>query len=160
LLRTALGALAAAAAATVVVGMGWLVAQPQGVSDGAADKSAAGQSESGEAGGAAFGGPGYLACARLVAEGTVEAVEPVPGAGQERVTLVVSRHYKGAGEDEVTFLLDVAGAPAVREGDAVLVGLPPEGAFPDMVVVGAEEIAGERARITAALPESRTLTCG
>ncbi|CAM5345294.1 hypothetical protein SHIRM173S_13368 [Streptomyces hirsutus] len=40
-----------------------------------------------------------------------------------------------------------------------MVGLPREGSVPDAVIVGEEDIAPERARITAALPASRTLTC-
>jgi hypothetical protein len=158
-LKVALGALAAAAAATVVVGMGWLVSQPGGASGSAGD-SAAARADSEEAGGVAFGSPRYLACARLVAEGTVLAVDPVPGAEAERVTLRASRHYKGEDEGEVTFLRDLAGDPPLREGDHVMVGMPPEGVHPDTVIVGEADIAPERARITASLPESRTLTCG
>ncbi|MFF5155730.1 hypothetical protein ACFY3N_05585 [Streptomyces sp. NPDC000348] len=156
-LKVALGALAAAAAATVVVGTGWLVTQPGGVSDSAGG-SAAAQADSKEAGGAAFGSPRYLACARLVAEGTVLAVDPVPEDGTERVTLGASRYYKGEGE--VAFLRDPAGDPPLREGDHVLVGMPPDGVHPDTVIVGEADIAPERARITASLPESRTLACG
>ncbi|MFC8421651.1 hypothetical protein ACFUN7_12335 [Streptomyces sp. NPDC057236] len=159
--KAALGALVAAAAATVVVGMGWLVTQTGGAADSDAGSSAA-QADSREAGGkdaggAAFGSPRYLACARLVAEGTVLTVDPVPGAGAERVTLRASRYYKGEGE--VTFLRDPAGDVPLHEGDRVLVGMPAEGVHPDTVVVGEADIAPERVRITASLPESRTLTC-
>ena len=157
----ALGALAAAAAATVVVGMGWLVAQPGGGLSGSAEDSAAAQSDAKEAAGVAFGSPRYLACARLVAEGTVLAVEPAPGAGAERVTLAVSRYHKGGGGDEVTFLRDpAAGDPPLHDGDRVLIGMPVDGVHPDAVVVGEADIAAERARIIASLPESRTLSCG
>ncbi|MFK4151737.1 hypothetical protein ACI2LV_07080 [Streptomyces fungicidicus] len=160
-LRVALGALAAAAAATVVVGMGWLVAQPGGGLSGSAEDSAAAQSDAKEAAGVAFGSPRYLACARLVAEGTVLAVEPAPGAGAERVTLAVSRYHKGGGGDEVTFLRDpAAGDPPLHDGDRVLIGMPVDGVHPDAVVVGEADIAAERARIIASLPESRTLSCG
>ena len=155
--KAALGGLVAAAAAGLVLGMGWLVAQGGGATDSAGD-SAAAQSDAKEEGGAAFGSPRYLACARLVAEGTVLAVDPVPGAGAERVTLRASRYYKGEGE--VAFLRNLAGASPLHEGDRVLVGMPPDGVHPDMVVVGEADIAPERARITASLPESRTLTCG
>ncbi|GAA2275359.1 hypothetical protein GCM10010415_48620 [Streptomyces atrovirens] len=161
-LKAALGALVAAAAATVVVGMGWLVTQTGGMSDSDAGASAAraDSKEAGgeDAGGAAFGSPRYLACARLVAEGTVLAVDPVPGAGAERVTLQASRYYKGEGE--VAFLRDLAGDAPLHEGDQVLVGMPAEGVHPDTVIVGEADIAPERVRITASLPESRTLTCG
>ncbi|WP_051767199.1 hypothetical protein [Streptomyces sp. NRRL S-37] len=161
-LKAALGALVAAAAATVVVGMGWLVTQTGGTADSDAGSSAA-QADSQEAGGkdaggAAFGSPRYLACARLVAEGTVLTADRMPGTGVERVTLKVSRYYKGEGE--VTFLHDPAGDAPLHEGDQVLVGMPAEGVHPDTVVVGEADIAPERVRITASLPESRTLTCG
>ncbi|MET7294161.1 hypothetical protein ABZS79_18870 [Streptomyces griseoloalbus] len=173
-LKVALGALAAAAAATVVVGMGWLVTQPQGASDASAGKAAAADSHEADSqaeGGVAFGSPRYLACARLVAEGTVLAVDPVPGAaGTERVTLRASRVYKdegegqgasdGDGEAGITFLRDTVGDLPLHPGDHVMIGLPLEGAHPDMVIVGETDIAPERARIIASLPESRTLTCG
>ncbi|MFI1420349.1 hypothetical protein ACH4VX_20670 [Streptomyces sp. NPDC020731] len=155
-MKVALGGLVAAAAAGLVLGMGWLVTQGGGASD--SGDSAVAQSDAKEADGVAFGSPRYLACARLVAEGTVLAVDPVPGAGAERVTLKASRYYKGAGE--VTFLRDLVDAPPLHEGDHVMVGMPPDGVHPDMVVVGEADIAPERARITASLPESRTLTCG
>lgn len=154
--RTVLGGLAAAAAAGLVLGTGWLVAQGGGAADSAGSGAAA---DAKEAGGAAFGSPRYLACARLVAEGTVTAVEQVPeAAGTERVTLRASRYYKGEGE--VTFLRDAVGRSPLRRGDRVLIGTSPGGARPDRVLVGEEEIAPERARIVAALPASRTLGCG
>lgn len=154
--RAVLGGLAAAAAAGLVLGTGWLVAQGGGAA-GPADSSAAADAK--EADGVAFGSPRYLACARLVAEGAVTAVERVPGAaGTERVTLRVSRYHKGGGE--VTFLRDAVGESPLRRGDRVLIGVPRDGDRPDMVLVGEEEIAPERARIVAALPESRTLSCG
>lgn len=181
----------AAAAASVVLGTGWLVTQA-GQGDGTSSSAEADRKavEAGEAPGAdeapgakgsagtGFGTPHYLACARLVAEGTVSAVEPVPGTGQERVTLEVTRRYKpapGTGPDEnasaeeqageqdeageVTFLTGPTDRPRLRTGDRVMVGLPREGSVPDAVIVGEEDIAPERARITAALPASRTLTC-
>ncbi|MFD5494947.1 hypothetical protein ACFWH4_19075 [Streptomyces sp. NPDC127091] len=170
-LRIALGALVAAAAATVVVGTGWLVTQTGGgASEASGDKAAADASSAEQSAGAAFGSPRYLACARLVAEGTVAAVEPVPGtgpgegAGQERVTLTATRLYQPekdarGGDDEIVLLREADGHPPLHEGDRVLFGLPREGAVPDTVIVGEEAIAPERARITAALPVSRTLTC-
>ncbi|MFD0214002.1 hypothetical protein ACFVH9_34190, partial [Streptomyces hirsutus] len=177
----------AAGGARARVGIGRPAAPGAGTSSSAeADRKAV---EAGEAPGAdeapgakgsagtGFGTPHYLACARLVAEGTVSAVEPVPGTGQERVTLEVTRRYEpapGTGPDEdasaeeqdeageVTFLTGPTGPtdrPRLRTGDRVMVGLPREGSVPDAVIVGEEDIAPERARITAALPASRTLTC-
>ncbi|WP_051044420.1 hypothetical protein [Streptomyces viridosporus] len=162
-LKAALGALAAAAAATLVVGVGgWLVAQGGGAPDAAAGKAEAASDSAADerGGGGAFGDPHYLACARLVAEGTVLAVRPVPDSGRERITLEVTRSYKGESGDRVTFVLDVAGRPRLHGGDRVMIGLPPVGDQPDTVVVGEEDIAPERSRITAALPEARTLDCG
>ncbi|MCP3765398.1 MULTISPECIES: hypothetical protein [unclassified Streptomyces] len=169
-LKVALGALAAAAAASVVIGTGWLVTQAgqgdtasSGAGVTAEDAADAKQQEAGTA----FGSAGYLACARLVVEGTVTAVEPVPGAGRDRVTLEETRRHKPEpdpgdleGErDEVTFLAEADGGPRLRVGDEVLIGLPREGSVPDAVIVGEEDIAPERERITAALPASRALTC-
>ncbi|MFJ9658827.1 hypothetical protein ACIRPR_12830 [Streptomyces griseoflavus] len=154
--KVVLGGLVAAAAACLVLGTGWLVTRDGGAADSAARGVAADSKEAAD--GSAFGSPRYLACARLVAEGPVTAVEPVPGsAGVERVTLGTSRYYKGEGE--VTFLRDTAGEPPLRPGDRVLVGMPPGGDHPDTVIAGEPDIAPERAGIIASLPESRTLTC-
>ncbi|MGC9376369.1 hypothetical protein [Streptomyces sp. MH13] len=167
-LALALGGLAAACAATVVTGLGWLVVQDGG---GALDDTASGSAEAGDrqadsagAGGVAFGSPRYLACARLVAEGTVTRAEPLPGAGRHRVTLDVTRSHKprerpGNTGERITFVLDDTTARLV-EGDRALIGIPLDGDSPDAVITGEEAIAAERAWITASLPESRTLTCG
>ncbi|MEV5429215.1 hypothetical protein [Streptomyces sp. NPDC052701] len=165
-LNLALGALAAAVAATVVVGMGWLLARPGGGADATSD--AAGSADAGAKAGsqAYFGSPPYLACARFVAEGTVVAVERPPGTGQDRITLAVTRSYlpegggpEDGGGEKVAFVREEGVRPRLREGDEVLVGLPRDGLVPDAVFVGEEDIAPERARITAALPEARDLPC-
>ncbi|MET9521133.1 hypothetical protein [Streptomyces coeruleorubidus] len=157
--------LAAAVAATVVVGMGWLVVQGgsgSGQDSGSGSDSAA-DSAAGSRQGVQESGPGragYLACARLVAEGTVAEVEPVPGTGQDRVTLDVDRYYKPAkGQDRVVFPMDEDAAPEPRPGERVLVGITRGQAQPDLWKAGEKEIAPERARIVAALPESGTLPC-
>ncbi|UOB12888.1 hypothetical protein MQE23_29235 [Streptomyces sp. HP-A2021] len=155
--------LVAAVAATVVVGMGWLVVQgDHGAGDdagsGSAADTAAGPARGQE--GAKLGHAGYLACARLVAEGTVVEVEPFPGARQDRVTLDVGRSYKPAkGQDRIVFPMDEDVDPRPRPGDHVLVGITRGQAQPDLWSVGEKEIAPERAWITAALPESATLPC-
>ncbi|MFF5345761.1 hypothetical protein ACFY4H_34490 [Streptomyces althioticus] len=155
-LRLALGGLAAAAAAGLVLGTGWLVAQGGSPADSAVPGVASDAKE--DAGSAAFG-PRYLACARLVAEGRVTALEEMPGAdGVQRVTLAASRYYKGDGP--VTFLRDDAQDAPLRLGDQVLVGLSPGLAHPDRTVVGEAEIAPVRAGIVAALPASRAASCG
>ncbi|WDV51707.1 hypothetical protein PV963_15640 [Streptomyces coeruleorubidus] len=162
-LVVALRGLAAAVAAGVVVGLGWLVVQ-SGYGSGedtagssAADSAAGPQHGDQESG---LGHAGYLACARLVAEGTVAEVEPVPGTGQDRVTLDVDRYYKPAkGQDRIVFPMDEGIGPRARPGDRVLVGITRGQAQPDLWSVGEKEIASERAWITAALPTSGTLPC-
>ncbi|MFD5802819.1 hypothetical protein [Streptomyces sp. NPDC127020] len=163
----ALGALAVACAGTVVTGLGWLVAQGgSGASEDAAGKGVASDEGAGSAAsGVAFGSPHYLACARLVAEGTVTRAEPVPGTGRHRVTLDVTRTYKpepgGRPEPDgepVTFELD-DGTARLAAGDRALIGIPLHGDTPDAVITGGPAIAAERAWITASLAESRTLTC-
>ncbi|MFJ8533389.1 hypothetical protein [Streptomyces sp. NPDC093591] len=155
----AFGTLAVAAVASVVTGLGWLVSQggDSGLaSGGSADQSSAKQEA------AEFGSPRYLACARLVAEGAVTAVVPVPGTLQERITLRVTRFYepekspeKGK-DDEVTFLME---EDIVDKGEHLLVGIPRHAATPDVWAVGEHDIALERAWITASLAEAGELTC-
>ncbi|MER6707871.1 hypothetical protein, partial [Streptomyces fumanus] len=155
----AFGALAVACAGMFVAGLGWLAAQGGGA--GAADDAAGSKAEAtaGQDAGTVFGSAGYLACARLVAEGTVTAAEPVPGRGQHRITLRVTRSHKPARSGrEITFVLDDAIA-RLHPGEHALIGLPRHGTAADAVVTGARAVAAERPRITAALPESRTLTC-
>ncbi|MFF7789283.1 hypothetical protein [Streptomyces sp. NPDC007991] len=156
-----LGGLVAAVAATGVVGMGWLVVQAgsgSGGDSGSTADAAAGPARGQE--GAGAGHAGYLACARLVVEGTVAEVEPVPGTGQDRVTLDVDRSYKPAkARDRIVFPLDEDVDPLLRPGDHVLVGITRGQAQPDLWSVGEKEIARARAWITAALPESATLPC-
>ncbi|MER7737222.1 hypothetical protein ABTX34_02615 [Streptomyces sp. NPDC096538] len=154
--RLVLGGLAAAAAAGLALGMGWLVTQGGHTADSAVPGFASDAKE--DTGSTAFG-PRYLACARLVAEGRVTALEEVPGTGGvQRVTLAASRYYKGAGP--VTFLRDDAADVPLRLGDQVLVGLSPGLAHPDRTVVGEADIAPVRAGIVAALPASRGTSCG
>ncbi|WP_217145470.1 hypothetical protein, partial [Streptomyces sp. AC627_RSS907] len=164
--RHALGVLAAGCAGVVVMGLGWLLVQGGSASDDAAsDRAAVSEEQAGsaESGAVAFGSPRYLACARLVAEGTVTGAEPVPGAGQHRITLEVTRSYKpeerpAEDGERITFVLDDDTARLV-EGDHALVGVPLYGDTPDAVITGEEAVAAEGARVTASLPGSRTLTC-
>ncbi|MFE1071969.1 hypothetical protein ACFW5W_12150 [Streptomyces sp. NPDC058783] len=166
--RLALGVLAAACAGVVVTGLGWLVVQSgsgasqDAASGSAADKSAVRPSSpsAGQEAAAVFGTPRYLACARLVAEGTVTAADPVPGAARHRITLRVTRAY--APEESTgtatTFVLDDTLA-RLAPGDRVLVGVLRDRPTADSVITGDRNIATAGARITASLPESRTLTC-
>ncbi|MFR0362365.1 hypothetical protein [Streptomyces sp. MCC20] len=159
------GLLAVAAVATVLAGMGWLVTRAGGGagedSGASADKAAAPSAAS--SAGSALGDPGRLACARLVAEGEVTRVEPVPAtAGQERITLHVTRSYKPEkAPEKVVFVLGRGLAEkGLHKGERVLVALPEGSAVADRVVVGAREIARERAGLVRALPAAAGLRCG
>jgi hypothetical protein len=165
--RLALGVLAAACAGVVVTGLGWLVVQSgSGASEDAASGSAADKSaarpdspSAGREAAVVFGTPRYLACARLVAEGTVTGVEAVPGARQHRVTLRVTSAYVPEGSTGPTaFVLDDALA-TLRPGDRVLAGVLRDRPTADTVITGEGNIATARTWITDSLPESRTLTC-
>ncbi|MFE9098435.1 hypothetical protein [Streptomyces sp. NPDC007264] len=151
-----LGVLVTAVVTAVVMGTGWLVARGGvGADSGAGAKAA--DSRAGESRDEA----GYLACARLVVEGTVTGLDRVPDGTRYRITVSVDRYYKPAsGKDEVGFLADPADGPRPHEGEHVLVGLPHGEAVADLWVTGEAEIARERALVLDALPASRTITCG
>ncbi|MGW7566008.1 hypothetical protein ACWGJV_07000 [Streptomyces tendae] len=165
--RLAVGVLAAACAGVLVTGLGWLVVQSgsgasEDAASSAADKSAARPSSpaAGQEAAVVFGTPRYLACARLVAEGTVTAADPVPGAARHRITLRVTRAY--APEESTgtatAFVLDDTLA-TLAPGDRVLVGALRDRPTADTVITGERNIATARTWITTSLPESRTLTC-
>lgn len=166
--RLALGVLAAACAGVLVTGLGWLVVQVgSGASDDAASSSAADKSavrpsspSAAQEAAVVFGTPRYLACARLVAEGTVTAADPVSGTARHRITLRVTHAYapEGSTGQATTFFLDDSLA-TLAPGDRVLVGALRERPTADTVITGERNIATARAWITASLPESRTLTC-
>ncbi|MEG8277486.1 hypothetical protein [Streptomyces sp. AHA2] len=160
----ALKGLVAAVGAAAVLGMGWLVVHGEGT--GAQDDQGASSAADGAAGKSKGGTDfetdraGYLACARLVAEGTVVKTEAVPGTGRLRVTLDVTRYWKPAkGEGRIVVPRGGDTRPRPRAGDHVLVGIPQGQDEPDLWTTGEKEIARDRARITAALPEARTLPC-
>ncbi|KOV98740.1 hypothetical protein ADK65_20650 [Streptomyces sp. NRRL B-1140] len=163
-LAVAVKGLVAAVGASLVIGMGWLVVQSGGMSAGSdqggssAADSSAGRPHA-EAG-AKLGHAGYLACARLVVEGTVAEVETVPGTGQDRITLDVTRYYKpDKGRARITFPMETGSEPSLRAGDHMLVGVSGDQAHPDMWATGEKEIARDRAWITDALPASRAVPC-
>ncbi|WP_327694917.1 hypothetical protein [Streptomyces sp. NBC_00459] len=176
-LRTlALGVAAVTAAGTLVTGAGWLLSQAGKGTDDAATTSSADSGavpsysldpDSGSGAGAKDGADagalspaGYLSCARLVVEGTVIAVDPGPGADQDRITLRVARYYKpDKGPAEVTFVMDQEVDPRLTVGDHTLIGIPTGAASPDTWTTDEKEIAAQRDWITAALPKSRTLPC-
>ncbi|MEW1779317.1 hypothetical protein [Streptomyces sp. NPDC086777] len=157
------GALAAAFTGAVF-GIGWLAAHTgsgalsNGASSDRAASSAAGSA--GQGGKEQAGGPGYLACARLVVEGTVTGVRQLADTGRERVTLHVSRSYKPARTaGEVEFLLDTGTDARIRTGARLLVGITAGQQVPDRYAVGEARIAAERTWILRDLPASRTMTC-
>ncbi|MEV5320482.1 hypothetical protein AB0K92_23000 [Streptomyces sp. NPDC052687] len=164
-LRWVRNGLGLAAALAVFLGTGWLAVQAgQGVDDaasGAADKGA----ESAQKSLGPLGSPAYLACTRLLVEGTVTDVVPGPRGGEERVTVDVIRSYRPAGATggEATFVTGDApafGAPrSLREGDHVLVAVPRRGEAADLWFVGEEDIAPQRRAIAEALPRARSTTC-
>ncbi|UUU22129.1 hypothetical protein [Streptomyces sp. DSM 40750] len=171
-LNIAFGTLAAAVAASVVLSVGWAVVQ----AGGAASTTSSDAADSGYGSGAdqkdsEAGGPhddsggklshlGYLACARLVVEGTVTDVEPVPGAGQDRIAVDVDRYYKPAkGADEVVFPMAEDVDPRLKKGDHVLIGISWGSDEPDLWTVGEREIADERAWIEEGLPSAEGMPC-
>ncbi|MCX4974456.1 hypothetical protein [Streptomyces sp. NBC_00620] len=161
-LPIALGTFAAAAVAAMVLGMGWLISQ-NGIGVGAADSSSGEKAADNNAQSdqrSALSTPGYLACARLVVEGTVAQVEPGPDASQDRITLDVSRYYKPEkGKDQVILVVDLDIVPRLQKGDHVLVGIPAGAASAGTWIKGEENIARERAWIVSALPDANTLEC-
>ncbi|WP_230195719.1 hypothetical protein [Streptomyces coriariae] len=157
-----------AAAGALVLGGGWVVVQiGQGVANVESDKSAdsaAGSDEKADAsagGGASLlGDPGYLACARLVVEGDVTAVDQVAGTTRERVTLHVTHAYRPAESGpEADFVMEADMDPLLREGDHVLVALSKGSTTPDVWAVGESDILPEREALARALPEAEGVTC-
>ncbi|MER5604397.1 hypothetical protein [Streptomyces sp. NPDC002265] len=162
----ALRAVAVAAAGALVVGAGWLAVRAgNAVSGGSAASDSAAKGDAKGAGPEAAAGtvlesPQYLACARLVVEGDVTAVEPVAGTAQSRVTLHVTRSYKPQkAPAEVAFLLERETGPDAGPGEHALVVVPQHSALADVWITGADAVARERAAVGRALPDSRTLTC-
>lgn len=159
----ALGLAAAAAAVSLVGGAAWLAIESGGgVSESADNSDAKGAAP--EAGDEAGNGGGnkdqksgaYVPCARLVVEGTVKRVEPVPGGVQERIVLDVTRYYKPSqGSGQVTFVMDVDVDPRLRPGDRTLIGIPKGQASPDIWSNKKADIAGDRAWIERELRQEK-----
>ncbi|MGV9346606.1 hypothetical protein ACWDSD_17635 [Streptomyces spiralis] len=152
--RAVVGSLLAALVVCGVFGLGRLLAV-----SGTGAESAGGAADS-ASGDAKVTAGGYVACARLIVEGTVTRVDPEPGTGQDRIGLAVERRYKPrTGPDQVTFLMDHDVSPRLRTGDRVLVAIPRHASSPDIWSTGEQGIARDRAWILEGLKESRTLTC-
>ncbi|MGW0417395.1 hypothetical protein [Streptomyces sp. NPDC003015] len=153
----AFGTLAVAAVAGVVTGLGWLAGHSGPNSLSSADSG----SSKAEAG-VRFGSPAYLACATTVAEGEVTVVKRLPSTGELQVTVHVTHYYKPTlGVQDLTYVISEDDLPEpLAKGTRVLFGTPQGSpATPDHWAVGEQEIAVERAWITASLPASRGLAC-
>lgn len=161
-LALAMRGLVAVCVTAALVGMGWLLSQAGGnnVRSGADDAGGKADSSSGDAKGASVSAPGYLACARLVVEGTVADVEPMAGHDESRITLDVSRYYKPAkGADEVNFVVADEIRPRLSKGQHALITIMRDEPGPDHWTVGEQPIAHERQWILKALPESKGIKC-
>lgn len=150
----AFGTLAAAAVASAVTGLGWLLGH-----SGPDNLSSADSGASKAEAGVRFGSPDYLACATTLAEGEVTVVRQLPGELQ--VTVHVTRSYKpAAGPADVTYVIGEYDLPEpLTKGTRVLFGVTEGSPVPDHWAVGEKAVARERAWITASLPESRALSC-
>jgi len=152
----AFGTLAAAAVAGVVTGLGWLAGH-----GGADNLSSADSGASKAEAGARFGSPAYLACATTVAEGEVTVAKELPATGELQVTVHVRRYYKQTRDlGDLTYTVSEYDLPApLAKGTRVLFGVTGGAPSPDHWVVGEQDIARERAWVTASLPASRGIGC-
>ncbi|MFJ6723533.1 hypothetical protein ACIQPQ_01305 [Streptomyces sp. NPDC091281] len=161
-----LGVAGVAAAGSLFVGGAWLVAHSGGGAGSGVESSADQKADSDAGAGAtadsAFADPGYLACARLVVEGDVTHVDPVPGRDRWSVTLRVTRTYKPStdGRAEVAFVMESGMDPLLAAGDHVLVGLPSGAGPADALAVGRSDVDRARAELARTLPQARDVPCG
>ncbi|MET8688190.1 hypothetical protein ABZV77_28685 [Streptomyces sp. NPDC004732] len=161
-MAVAFGVAAATAAAALVGGLAWLVVdagQGAGDADGGADKASGAKSRPEGGADADLSAEGFVACSRLIVEGTVTAVDPVPGGLQDRVTVDVTRYLKPkSGSPTVKFPMDRAVDPRLKKGDRVLITVDKGSAEPANWAVGKER---DRLRkmITEALPASKGIRC-
>ncbi|MEU0687618.1 hypothetical protein [Streptomyces uncialis] len=110
-------------------------------------------------GNASLSPEGFVACSRLVFEGTVTRVEPVPGAPRDRITLDVERHYKpDKGPGRITLTMDRDIDPRLTPGQRTLISVPKGEDHPDNWATG-EGLAELRELVVKALPGSRTIGC-
>lgn len=163
----AYGTLATAVVATMITGLAWLGAH-NGVSGGAASNSAdqgaktgsgSTQDKAPEASGALSDPELYVACSRLIVEGTVTGVRPGSDP-RKRITLAVTRSYRPAhGPADVTVVLAAGAQPAPRQGQHVLVGVPKGSDTATLWAVGDDAVATDSAAIVEALAGPGTTTC-
>ncbi|MGV9880874.1 hypothetical protein [Streptomyces sp. NPDC003006] len=166
-MATALGAVAATVAAAMVGGLAWLVVDAgpdEGRDAGAGSaKEAAPDGESGQDGDggadADLTPEGFVACSRIIVEGTVTAVDAAPGAARDRVTLDVTRYYKPkSGDGTLSFPMDHDVDPRLKTGDRVLITIPRGEAHPDNWAMGKDRDSLRR-MVLKALPGSRKIQC-
>lgn len=157
--------LAAVCAVGMLGGLAWLAVDGgAGVSESASDKSA-GDAKAGAKGkGSEESGDvtpeGFVACSRLIVEGTVVRVEPVHGAERDTITLTVTRYYKPTkGPEKVTFRMDHDVDPRLKPGDRTLISIPKGEQYPDNWATKAKDRASLRDMVVNALPGSRALKC-
>ncbi|WP_405972079.1 hypothetical protein OG496_21800 [Streptomyces sp. NBC_00988] len=163
----AYGTLATAVVATMITGLAWLAAN-NGVSGGAASSSAdqgaktgsgPAQDKAPEATGALSDPELYVACSRLLVEGTVTEVRPGSDP-RKRITLAVTHSYRPAhGPADVTVVLAAGMQPAPRQGQHVLVGVPKGSDTATLWAVGDDAVATDRDAIVEALTGPGTTTC-
>lgn len=159
-LKVALGLAAATAAVSLVGGVSWLALEGGGGISGSSNDSDAAK---GVAPGAENGPdsgdqkPGaYVPCARLIVEGTVNRVEPLPGGTRDRIVLDVTRYYKPRqGAEQVTFVMDTNVDPRLHPGDRTLIGIPKGKASPDLWSDNKADVARDRAFIERELRQGK-----
>ncbi|MEV8315499.1 hypothetical protein AB0Q95_15135 [Streptomyces sp. NPDC059900] len=165
----AFGLAAATAAASLVGGLAWLAMESGGgitasndsdAAKGAAPEAGDQRADGGGSDGADQKSGAYVPCARLVVEGTVKRVEPIPGGVSERIVLDVTRYYKpDQGAKQVTFVMDADVDPRLRPGDRTLIGIPEGEASPDIWSKGEKDLAKDRAWIERELREGKGMRC-
>lgn len=108
---------------------------------------------------ASLGPEGFVACSRLIFEGTVTRVEPVPGVPRDRITLDVERHYKpDKGPGRITVTMDHDVDPRLTPGQRTLISVPKGEDHPDNWATG-EDMAELRELVVGALPGAKAIEC-
>ncbi|MGW3107158.1 hypothetical protein [Streptomyces sp. NPDC001100] len=153
----AYGTLAMAVVAGMITGLAWLVAHNGGANSASSSSADSGSKVAGGSGGGStapspLSDPAlYVACSRLLVEGTVTEVRPGSDP-RKRITLAVTRSYRPAhGPAHVTVVLAAGTSPAPRQGQHVLVGVPKGSDTANLWTVGDDAVAADRAAIVEAL---------
>ncbi|WP_327355998.1 hypothetical protein [Streptomyces sp. NBC_01304] len=166
------GAGAAAGVAALVGGVALLGSMQGSGDDATADKGGSKQVVASPSGGDSAdagkqgSGPanslspeGWVACSRLMVEGTVVRVAPVEGKRMDRITLKVQRYYKPeSGPADVTFPMDWNVDPRLKVGDHTLITIDKGGTQPVNWATG-KDLERVRAMLLKALPGAGKITC-